>query len=834
MKKTLAILSIILLGAIGCTKNEFEQQPVWEGELPEGMVDITMTLDVPTEMLLATKAGERSHTPSIDDIRVAMFGTSGYTQAYTKAEPVGPVANTNYGENGNTTKYNFKVSLPVYEGEVHIHVIANGDKTVIYDGWPENKLMTRMLTTGGVGAYWARIVLDDGILPQWDSNGTMRVVDGHFVPTTETAAAFQDIELIRNFAEVKLILSKAVSDLLEDVSYTIINVPDSGYVVPAFAESITSHPKSATDTVTIYEAEYLDDFGSYTFDTATARMVNGEKTYYGYTAGKKINTALPAADVALPSTASLANADGDIVTEGVPAFVYERVFSTQDPPMIMMRGKWKADGKYYYYRLDLMDERLSGETGSAYFALYRNYQYQIRIGKIGNKGATSPTLAMARNWGGNISMTAGTERLSDISDGNSRLYVAFVDKTYITGGEKTNFYVKYEPDADGVVNNESVSIKFKKDTNGNDMNDALLPLTDGEGQPIADDEGNPVYFEKVSVGSDGAWFYRFNLKQQSSTTLESTFLVTANNGEEGDDASLLQREVTVRIMKKVDMTLSFNPEKAGWSTGSKVVLNIKVSDKLVESMFPLEFHIEDSAHILNPTGKDKSGTGAKDIEVPVKTDASLIDGSNSFYFIRTVNWSEYKPMQDAFEAGDADAIVFQTEFKTLANATETTVYVTNEFFEPKNKKLERTERTLKTGTATFTYTDFSTSKLSAKSEDGHVTLTFNKIYSVENNAIQMFNSNTTSTLSFSTDAEDCVFTGVSMDFTDYNHSLGNISANTGAVSDAVETEPFTRSWPTNGTSTSSNLVLTFTRAGTQGNRLYHRITSITVTYQYYE
>ena len=67
-------------------------------------------------------------------------------------------------------------------------------------------------------------------------------------------------------------------------------------------------------------------------------------------------------------------------------------------------------------------------------------------------------------------------------------------------------------------------------------------------------------------------------------------------------------------------------------------------------VFPLEFKIEDSAHILNPTGKDKDG--GKDIEVPVKTDESLIDGSNSFYFIRTVNWSEYKPLAAAYEAGD--------------------------------------------------------------------------------------------------------------------------------------------------------------------------------------
>ena len=68
MKKTLTILSIILLGAIGCTKNVFET-PAREGGESDGMVEVSMTLDIPVEMIAATKAGEMSHLPSIDDIR---------------------------------------------------------------------------------------------------------------------------------------------------------------------------------------------------------------------------------------------------------------------------------------------------------------------------------------------------------------------------------------------------------------------------------------------------------------------------------------------------------------------------------------------------------------------------------------------------------------------------------------------------------------------------------------------------------------------------------------------------------------------------------------------
>ena len=830
MKKTFAILSIILLGAVGCTKNVFET-PAKEGGESDGMVEITMTMDVPNELLASTKAGEWGHTPSIDDIRVAMFGTSGYTQAYTKAVPDGPVASTNYGENGNTTKYKFKVSLPVYEGEVHIHVIANGDKSVTYDGWPENKLMTRMTTEGGVGAYWARITLEDGILPQWDSNGTMRVVDGHFVPTTETKAAFQDIVLIRNFAEVKLILTDEAKTKLKYVTYTVINVPTSGSVAPIYGTSLSKHAKSATDTTTIYEATYVDDYDSYQMDATTGRMkkVTGDETetYPGYMVNPsvnsilptktEINTGLPANGVALP------------YTESKPAFVYERPFSEQDPPMIIMRGLFGDDEEYSYYRLDLMDENLSAATSSAYFPIYRNYQYQIRISKIGNRGADSPTAAMARNWGGNISMTTDTQKLADISDGESRLYVKYVDHTYISGGEKTDFYVKYEPEADGTVDNTKIeALTIKKDANGNDMNDALIPLND----PVPEG-GTPIWFEKTTGTDSDKQYYKFKLKEPGAETLETTFIVSASNGETGDAASTLQREITVRIIRETNMSLSFNPVKAGWSAGSKVVLNIELDGPVNESMFPLEFKIEDSAHILNPTGKDKDG--GKDIEVPVKTDESLIDGSNSFYFIRTVNWSEYKPLAAAYEAGDPHAIVFSTEFKTLEDAKETQVHVDNEYFEQVNKKLERTERTLKTTTATFDYSDFSTTQLTATTDDGHVTLTFSDIVSVANNGIQMTNQWwVDGTLRISTDKTDHVITGVSMNFTSYNNSVGDISANPGAVTTASNTSPFTRTWPANGTTTSNNVTFTFEYGNTWRNPYYHEIKSITVEYQYYE
>ena len=235
MKKTLYILSALLLGLVSCDLAEFEQIEPKEVE-PTGLVAVTMKVQVP-ETLYATKAlGDFSDKPSIKDIRVAVFGTSGYAQAYALAEPVDAAGNalsTYATTNGDT--YYFKVLLPVYEGEAHVHIIANGPESIKFVEEDEESIMTKMATEEGIGAFWARIVMPDGILTQLDQNGIMQTdTEGNFIPSDETARLFQDLVLVRNFAEVLLIND---AENLTDVSWTLVNVPTKGSVAPMAAGS---------------------------------------------------------------------------------------------------------------------------------------------------------------------------------------------------------------------------------------------------------------------------------------------------------------------------------------------------------------------------------------------------------------------------------------------------------------------------------------------------------------------------------------------------------------------------------------------------------------------
>lgn len=646
MKKTLYILSAFLLGLASCNELEFEPNEPnrpYESRVADksGLVAVTMELEIPeVELKAMTRAKTCSVNPQIDYIYVAVFGTSGYPQAYTLAEPITSAtdetaagyASTNYDTTGvantSTQKYYFRVYLPVYDGEAHVHIIANGDESIPFVDQTEASIMEKMSTSDNVGAFWARVVLTDGILPEKDVNGIMTTYqDGSFIPDEPTADAFKNLVLVRNFAEVLLTIEEAAQTDLKNVTWTLVNVPTKGSVAPMAAGT------------------YVGDFKDYTYVDSTGTMVNGSKTYNGFVfTDDPMNYVVPAAGSALAAT------------PGTPLFLYERtlasITSSKKPTCILMRATFQNDPDPSYYRLDLMDDNVAG----GYFPIYRNFRYEVKVHMVGNRGAATPTEAMNRDSGGNVSYTPEAQSLTDISDGISRLIVEYIEKNFTSGGKKT-LRVQYIPNVKtGTVNNDLIKIRVK---------DRGLALKEGS-EPI-----------KLGTSSTTGYnFYQFELNEQDENAdLESVLEVSASNGETGGNKSTLYRDITLRVLKKMDMELALDPKKVDSSESpATTVLKITLPENLPSSMFPLEFHIEDVNHTLTPTQTDGNG---HDIIVPVKTDVSLSDGtSSSFYFIRTVNESEYNQSR-----------TISTEFETVAASSATTVYVANEYFKTKSTNL---------------------------------------------------------------------------------------------------------------------------------------------------
>lgn len=628
MKKTIYILSALLLGLVSCNKAELESVETRKVVEPTGLVAITMKADIPMLQAHTRALGDFSDTPSIKDIHVAVFGTSGYPQAYALAEPVDSEGNpvANYATvNGRT--YYFKVLLPVYEGEAHVHIIANGPESIPFVDQDEDSVMAEMRSQSPVGSYWARIIMPDGILTQLDDNGIMQTDDeGNYIPSDGTAHLFEDLVLVRNFAEIKLSIDETVTNLT-DVTWTVVNKPTTGSVAP------------------MSEGAFINDYKDYVYDSETGKMVNGSKVYDGFRfEDDPIDFDYPAeADVNTAVTA--------------PNFVYERPHpGSEKATCILVKGRFTPEGQatdsyYTYYRIDLMDEAVGG-----YFPIFRNFRYQVRIHKVGNRGATTIDEAMNRDSGGNVSLSTEARKLTDISDGTSRLYVEYVERNFTSGGKKT-LWVYYVPDVTtGTVDNSKISISIKTPgtalKNGADTEITLLSTS----------------------SQTGVYNYEFELNEQDEINdLVSVLQIKASNGVEGDDNSTLYRDITLRVMKKMDMTLSLVPKQVS-GQGASTVLGITLPDELPESMFPLEFYIEDINHTLYSTGQDGNGNT---IIVPVKTDKSIVDGTtDSFYFIRTVNKSEY----------DTNHTI-TTTFKTSVSASATTIYVANEYFKTQSINL---------------------------------------------------------------------------------------------------------------------------------------------------
>lgn len=657
MKKTLYILSALMLGLVSCNKTELEV-PETKTVEESGLVAITMKIKIPeVELVATTKAdGKFSHDPSINNIRVAVFGVSGYPQAYAYAEPIASAtdetpadyASTNYEDEDDI--YYFKVLLPVYDGEAHVHVIANGPESIPFVDEKEETIMETMRSEAGIGAYWARVVLEDGILTQLDENGIMQTDDeGNFIANEETAHLFEDLVLVRNFAEVKFSSEAPESDL-HDIYWTLVNVPSNGSVAPMAAGT--------------YVEDY-QDYEYYPTGDNKGKIGKDGEIYNGFMFEGAMDFTFP------NETSDVTTVDANIWKPiSDPRFLYERPkpVGSEKLTCILMKAKFRNDDYFTYYRIDLSDETLGGS-----FPIYRNYVYQVKIHKVGNRGAKSTTEAMNRDSGGNVSLTLEAQKLTDVSDGESRLFVEYVERNFTSEGKYT-VWVQYVPDLKDIdpntkkakVDNNNVSIEI----NSEFPNSALA---------------NNEIKELDKSTRDGYNFYEFTLKEQDNEVdLTSVLKVSATNYTgtvpEGKEKSTLYRNITLRVMHKMDMELALKPSAVvSTGTGKTVRLEITLPDALPESMFPLEIHIEDINHTINPTGYTgvQVDGSAVPITVPVKTAKSYADGtSNSFYFIRTVNKSEY----------DNNPVI-STEFETVESASATTIYVANEFFKTKSINL---------------------------------------------------------------------------------------------------------------------------------------------------
>ena len=623
MKKVFYIvLGILLMGAGACTERIRLDSPQ-----EEGTVTIDMSVTIPG---LATKA-VMAEKPDIDNIYVAVYGSSHYLNDYVKAFPYDPetkqIVSTYTPING---VYNLRVTLQATASKRYIHILANGPDHLDFNT-KEDELLNNINTSVEITTVDGKIVADGGAYWSYFElpNGTAVLnSDGNWEVAPTAFSAFTGIQLIRNFAKVKVLKSPSL--------------PDSKFILEGFHVYRTAAKGSFAMPMQPTE-EDADDikWGEKYLPPSSYAGSAGQTDVVGYIQNTlKYPGHMPMAGGALAEADFIDTADPkttDTFYNNEFQYVYESPYMGNDWfPYIIVKGKYNGSNTSTYYKIEFSD-------GENRIPLYRNVDYTITLTAVGKVGETDPKNAQTSNV--NVS-TMATE-LSEISDGISALSVEYTEKTFVIPAQKEG-----ESDAK-YIERRTKSFKYQyvktlgtpptydqasfSDLTSEEGGDAIVASSWTKTQ--VEDQDNPNWYD-IS-------FLLNPSPASGSSDLVSTFVVTGTS----ESGGTLHRTIKVRVIPVPSMTLN-----AAQTTGSNAVtLTMALPDNLPGSIFPLFFNISDSAGCLNPNGQD----------MPVVID----DKTHTYHFVKTVTLSEYKSNH-----------TITCALKRIKSGS-TTISVSNEYFD---------------------------------------------------------------------------------------------------------------------------------------------------------
>ena len=651
MKRLTYILSVLLLGAVSCVKEDIS--PVTPTNTDgEPTVTVNFYVDAP-EANPATKAF--ADEPSINDLHIAIFGSSGYLKEYVEAEFV--KAEKNY-DGTDATVYQYKAKLTITgDKKLYAHFIANGPSSISFSY--ESDVIAKMLATQPQDCYWQRIELPHGIQAQTDQDGDYINADGDKI--SEKGGEYQvlkasvdpyitKVPLIRNFARIKVTAAPKDSSHIVIESYALYSYPQTGSVAP-------------------YDGSKF---------IAEDSKVSGSKNYQDY----KFAELREAYEGNLPATATINTTiptESDLVEAGGFLYMYERPVPTEDnATAIIIKTKYygtSTDGEPMYYKIYLKD-------ADGFLPVYRNFQYVIHITEIMADGYPTIKEAVESTGSGDISANTSTASLTDISDGKSRLFVEYTDKTIVGEGTYT-LKVKYIPDVDypEKYDNSKISIKVGSPNSAGavfasgsqDGYNVVLGTTDDK------DGWRTITYTTYSPGEH-------QKVQQIKVTGSSTI------GTSG--TTTLYRYVNIRLLNKKEMSVECIPHYVKQATGEELDAKITIPLDLPSSIFPLYFNIEAENANLTPYNdnlpvysgastiyEDPDNSDEKRIVYDdEKENKSTLKSGNVFSYKKTLQYSEYKELEAAAYAASDTTVSITAHFKTTDTSKGGIVYVTNDYF----------------------------------------------------------------------------------------------------------------------------------------------------------
>ena len=647
MRKWIFILSALL--AVWCCNREDE--PENNQEDSKGRVSLTFTLTAeegaPTKTL-----GEAYE---LNTVNIAVFGGSGYLKEYQTVTPV--------SKGGN--KYECTISLPLSNSKRRVHILGNGPSGIPFGR--DYDVLPPLMGEAGATGYWQLVLLDNVT--------AVEDAEGNLVPSDELKAAFENVPLIRNWAKIELV--SLDGSHFTPKSFAVVNAPTKGTIVPYGGEKgfITNYKDLSFAQLVDEEGEYKysgnlpSAKAEFTPLTLTKddfiNMTNGVVAYKASVPSGETPPAVYLYERPVP--------DGNI--EPTYVIVYGTYYNPSDLSLPTSPVNERDEGVDCFYKLDLM-------SGGEYYPILRNFKYSIQIQSISARGYNTPAEAANSAGSADVSADVNASQLPDISDGKRRMAIQpWMAHTYLEAKQKNSedpdlFVVFY----DDITEGESALPNMK-------LNSVYYELIPSDAGIIKDVEiGKPVGFDDLPnipepENRPNNYGWR-SISYSIASPLEAharsqTLRILCKTNKEDTEESPLYRDIVISLLPVQTMRVNCGESRILKKKGTVVKVDIDIPDGLVESMFPLVFNIEAKNLTLTP---DDSQT---DHVLPVVYGKTIVDnsGKQSFYFQRTVSWSEYLGLTSHLDWEEESRWrTFSSYFKTNCDDSHSEVYVANRFF----------------------------------------------------------------------------------------------------------------------------------------------------------
>ena len=207
--------------------------------------------------------------------------------------------------------------------------------------------------------------------------------------------------------------------------WTLINVPDRGYIAPYTGDRAKRFPDG-------YRNDFLKTDPS---GPALYAQLTGVDRYPGYMPPEAV------VDEAFPGDPDTA-AEGIYAGRGEALYLYERPLPTVDHKQtaVLVEVEFReghpvygaeAETNTYWYKVEVLDDN------AAYVPFLRGIVYTLCIRGIGEAGERTAADAYNGSYSGNISASLETAGLKDLSNGSSAIHVDGLDYTFLHGGTFT-------------------------------------------------------------------------------------------------------------------------------------------------------------------------------------------------------------------------------------------------------------------------------------------------------------------------------------------------------------------------------------------------------------